>query len=165
MPVNLGDLPLNMPLLNGKVQMKRGGADVVYNVAAGNNGQKILDNAGGNMEIFYTPRYPCWWIVHGNIMAHGYPDGVGWRRWDLSIRITPADVNGVVVGHQCPHQLYDNGTVEWRTIGSSCAFRLAAGIAYNAYLCTEYTSAGTVQLHTGPQWCRILGRIVGETVV
>jgi len=165
MPINLGDIPTNFPLRNGKIQIKRGGADVVYNVSAANNGQKIIDNAGGNMEIYYAAVTPCWWIVSSNIMAHGYPDGVTWRRWDHAIRISPADANGITLGHQCPHQVYDNSTIEWRTVAATVAFRLAAGVTYTAYLTSEYTSAGTVQIHTGPQWCRIVGRVVSEGVL
>lgn len=163
-PTNLGVLPANTPLRNGKVQIKRGAADTVVNVSSANNGQKISDGAGGFMEIYFTPVYTCWWIVCSNIMSHGYPDGVAWRRWDHSIHITPADALGVTLGHQCPHQNYDNGTVEWRTVSSSCAFKLNPGTAYTAYLASEYTSAGTVQYHTGPLWVRIVGRIVGEGV-
>lgn len=164
-PVNLADLPTNAPFRNGKVQIKRGAADTVYNVSAGNNGQKISDGAGGFAEIYFTPVYPCWWIISSNVMTHGYPDGVGWRRWDHGLRITPADVNGVLLGYQCCQQVYDNGTIEWDTVAGTCAFKLAAGIAYTAYLTSEYTSAGTVQIHTGPQWLRIVGRVVGEGVV
>lgn len=163
-PVNLADLPSTKPLQNGRVQIKRGGSDVAVNYAAGNNGQKITDSAGGFMEIYYTPIYPCYWIVHSNVMTHGYPDGAGWRRWDHSIMISPADALGYTLGFQCPHQNYDNSTVEWRTVGASACFKLNPGIAYTAYMATTYISAGTVQVHTGPQWCRIVGRIVGESV-
>lgn len=164
MPTNLGDLPTNVPLKNGRIQIKRGGADVGVNYSNANSGQKITDSAGGFMEIYYTPNYPCWWIVHSNVMSHGYPDGAGWRRWDHIISLSPADAFGITTGHQCPHQNYDNSTVEWRTVGSSAAFKLNPGIAYTASLLTAYCSAGTIQLHTGPQWCRIVGRIVGEGV-
>src|SRR6476620_861235 len=98
-------------------------------------------------------------------MAHGYPDGVTWRRWDHAIRISPADANGITLGHQCPHQVYDNSTIEWRTVAATVAFRLAAGVTYTAYLTSEYTSAGTVQIHTVLQWCRIVGPVVSEGVL
>ena len=114
------------------------------------------------MQISYTPRYPCYWVVHSTAMAHGYPDGAGWRRWDHIIGITPADADGVTAGFQCPHEIYDNSSVEWRTVSGSCMFRLAAGTAYTASLQHLYLSAGTVQLYIGQIWCRIVGRIVGE---
>lgn len=164
-PTNLGALPSTEPLRNGKVQIKRGGVDASNNYSNANAGQIITDNAGGYMQISCTPVYPCWWIVHSNLMSHGYPDGSGWRRWDHQIVISPADARGITVGHQLPHQNYDNSTVEWRSVGTSVAFQLNAGILYTASLVTSYCSAGTVQVHTGPQWARILGRIVGEGVV
>ena len=165
MPTPLAILPTNKPLSNGRVQIKRGVADTAVTVSNANSGQKISDGAGGFIQISYTPVYPCWWIVHSNIMSHGYPDGAGWRRWDHQICITPADALGVTMGYQCPHQNYDNSTVEWRTVAGSCSFSLLAGTAYTAYLTTSYLSAGNLQYHTGPQWVRIVGRIVGEGVV
>jgi hypothetical protein len=165
MPTNLGLLSSDKPLPNGKVQMRRGVADGSATVANANSGQKIIDNGGGVMEIYYTPTYPCYWVVHSNIMAHGYPDGTGWRRWDHLIAISPADADGVTTGFECPHQLYDNTSVEWRTVGASAMFRLNAGVAYTAYLATSYTSAGSVRYHTGPIWLRMVGRIVGEGVL
>lgn len=165
MPTPLAQLPSNSPSPNGRVQIKRGAADTVVNLSAGNQGAIIPDGAGGNMQISYTPQYPCFWIIRSNIMAHGYPDGVGWRRWDHGIYITPADADGFTLGFQCPHQVYDNTTVEWRTVSGSFCFRLLAGIGYTAYLAHVYQSAGTTQIHTGHQWCRITGRIVGESAV
>lgn len=164
-PTNLADLPTNRPFPNGKVQIKRGAVDSAPNYSSANNGQKLPDGGGGFMEIYFTPVYPCWWIIHSNVMAHGYPDGVGWRRWDHAIRITPADANGILLGHQCCQQVYDNGTIEWDTVAGTCSFKLNPGIAYTAYLTMEYCSAGTVQIHNGPLWCRIVGRIVGEGMV
>ena len=165
-PTNLADLPSNQPIPNGRVQIKRGvGADGAVNFNTGTAaGTKFPDNAGGFIQISYTPTVPCFWIVHSNVMGHGYADGSGWRRWDHTIRITPADADGIAVGCQCPHELYDNTTVEWRTIAGSALFRLNAGVAYTAYLAHEYLSAGTAVLYIGQIWSRIVGRIVGEGV-
>lgn len=162
-PTNLSALSSNLPIPNGRVQIKRGAADaaVNYNTATP-AGTMILDSNGAGMQISYTPRYPCLWVVHTNVMGHGYPDGTAWRRWDHTIRITPADADGIVVGSQCCHALYDNSTVEWRTVASSCMFRLIAGTAYTAYMAHEYTDKGTSQIHIGNQWIRIIGRIVAE---
>ena len=162
MPTNLGNLPANARFANGKVQIKRGAADTAVDYSNAHNGWIISDGAGGDMRIVYTTTYPCWWIVHSNVMAHGYPDGAGWRRWDHSLYVTPADAYGVTQGFQCPHQNFDNSTVEWRTVGCSYTFKLNAGITYTAYMTTSYCSAGTVQVHTGPMWLRLVGRIVGE---
>lgn len=163
-PTNLSALPSNLPITSGRVQIKRGAADVVVNLnTATAQGTVIPDGGGGNMQISYTPRYQCYWVIHTNIMAHGYPDGGGWRRWDHTIRITPSDADGITIGYQCPHEIYDNTSVEWRTISGSCMFRLSAGVTYTAYMAHEYLSLGTAQIHTGPQWCRIVGRIVGES--
>lgn len=165
MPTNLGQLPSNVPLTNNRVQIKRGAADasVNYNTSTA-QGTTILDSNGAGMQIVYRPVYPCYWIVRSNVMAHGYPDGSGWRRWDHTIRITPADADGILIGFQCPHQVYDNSTVEWRTSASTALFRLNAGTTYTAYLAHEYITKGTVQVHVGPQWCRIMGMVVGEGV-
>ena len=165
MPTNLAALPSNARIPNGKVQIKRGVADTAADYSNAHNGWGISDGAGGDMRITYTTVYPCWWIVHSNLMAHGYPDGAGWRRWDHAINISPADALGVTSGHVQPHQNFDNSTVEWRTVGASVAFKLNAGIFYTAFLTTNYVSAGYVQVHTGPMWTRIVGRIVGEGVV
>lgn len=162
-PTNLSALPSNLPIPGQRVQIKRGAADTAVNLnTATAQGTVIPDGAGGYMQISYTPRYQCYWIIHTNIMAHGYPDGSGWRRWDHSIRIAPADADGIVVGCQRIHSLFDNSTVEWRTGSGSCMFRLAAGTTYTASLCHEYINVGTAQIHTGNMWCRIVGRIVGE---
>lgn len=166
MPTNLSDLASNLPAPNGRVQIKRGvGGDGAVNFnTATPAGTMFPDNAGGFMQISYTPRYPCFWVVHSCAMAHGYPDGSGWRRWDHGIYITPADADGVTLGFQCPHEIYDNSSVEWRTVAGSCMFRLNPGITYTAYLAHTYITVGTVQLYIGQIWSRIVGRIVGEGV-
>lgn len=164
-PTNLSALPSNAPVPNGRVQIMRGAADASTNVNTATGGGTGITDANGKLfAITYTPKYPCFWIVHSNIMAHGYPDGVGWRRWDHGIYISPADADGIGLGFQCPMGLYDNSTVEWRTVGGSAMFRLNAGTAYTAYLAHCYLTAGTAVYHVGQQWCRIVGRIVGEGV-
>lgn len=165
-PTNLSALSSNLPIPNARVQIKRGTADAAANVNTSTPGGTGIYDANSNlMGITYTPRYPCFWVVHSNIMAHGYPDGTGWRRWDHGIYISPADADGVTLGFQCPHELYDNSTVEWRTVGGSAMFRLQAGVGYTAYLAHAYITAGTAQYHVGQQWCRIVGRIVGEGAI
>lgn len=163
MPTNLGVLPANQPVTNGRVQIKRGAVETVWQSNTGTPfGSGITDGAGTLMGITYTPKYSCTWIVKTNVMAHGLPDGIGWRRWDHSIFITPADANGITEGFRCPHQVYDNTTVEWRTVAGGFAFRLNANVTYTAYIGHGYLSAGTIDVYTGPLWCRIVGRVVGE---
>lgn len=165
MPTPLAQLPSSEPIPNGRIQIKRGAADTAVNTNNATGNVPISDGAGGIMAIYYTPTAPCFWIVRSNMMAHGYADGTGWRRWDHGIMITPADADGYTTGFQCPEQLYDQTTVEWRTVSGSFCFRLLPGIRYQAYLANLYVSAGTAQYHTGNMWCRIMGRIVGESAV
>jgi hypothetical protein len=163
MPTNLGNLPAGQRFPNGKVQIKRGVGDASTTLNNAAAGRTISDSNGNPFQIQYTPTYPCYWIVKSNIMAHGLNDGAGWRRWDHSICITPADADGDTVGFQCPQQIYDyTGGPEWRTSGANANFRLNAGTLYTAYLQFTYVNAGSVSFHIGPQWCRIVGRIVGE---
>lgn len=164
-PTPLAQLPSSEPIRNARVQIKRGTADNSWNYnTATAQGTVIVDNNGAPFQIQYAPAYPCFWIVHTNIMGHGYPDGTGWRRWDHSIRISPTDADGILIGCQCPHELYDNSTVEWRTVSGMCMFRLNPGVLYTASLCHEYITAGTATIHVGAQWARIMGRVVGEGV-
>jgi len=163
MPTNLGVLPTNQPLTNGRVQIKRGAVDNLYQPNTGTpGGSGITDGAGNLMGINYTPTYNCYWVVKSNVMAHGWNDGAGWRRWDHGIYINPADANGISLGFQCPHQLYDASIVEWRTVSGTAMFKLNGGVGYTAYLGHSYLSAGTIDVYTGPAWIRIVGRIVGE---
>lgn len=163
MPTNLGVLATDKPFLNGKVQIRRGAADLGRNYTSANAGQAITDSNGAQMAITYTPTYPCYWVVKTNVMAHGLNDGAGWRRWDHSIGLSPADVNGDSTGFQSPGSIYDyTGGPEWRTFSCSAMFRLAAGTAYTSYLVFTYVSAGTAIVHVGSMWCRIVGRIVAE---
>lgn len=164
MPTNLGILPATKPIPGARAQIKRGGADTVVSVTnAVAQGTILSDGAGGDMRIVYTPTYPCYWVVRGNVMTHGID--VIWSRVDYSIRITPADADGVVVGYQCPMQVYANTTVEWRSWAGSYMFKLNPGVAYTAYLAFEYSYGYTQQYHTGPSWLRITGRVVGEGVL
>lgn len=156
---NLGALASNVPVLNGLCQVKRGGADTMQNAVV-NGG--LYDGVGGDMRITFTPTAFCAWIVKANVIAHGLSDGVGWRRWDLGINITPADANGYVQGFYSPSQVYDMSTVEWRTMNAQAMFLLDPGVAYTAYLVTTSVSGGTVQYHTGPQWLRLVGRVAAE---
>lgn len=163
MPTNLGALPTTAPFPGARAQIKRGAADTTVNVSNQTpQGTILSDGAGGDMRIVFTPTYPCWWVVRGNVMSHGV-DAV-WSRVDYSIRITPADAEGVVVGFQCPMQVYANSTVEWRSWSSSYMFKLNAVIAYTAYLAFEYSYGWTQRYHTGPNWLRIMGRAVGQGV-
>ena len=164
MPTNLAALPSDKPVPNGKVQIKRGLVDGSVVVNSGNYG-KIQDGAGGFLQISYTPLYPCLWVINDNIMYHGVADGQGWRRVDHSIMISPADADGRTSGYQCPIQVYDQTTVEWRTVAATATFRLNAGIAYTAYMNHTYIEKGSARYHTGPMWVRIIGRIVGEGVM
>jgi len=165
MPTNLGDLPTNKPLPNARCQMKRGGADATVQIGGGlvANGAILTDGAGGDMRIVYTPTYPCYWVVRGNVMTHGVD--VVWSRCDFGIRITPADADGTALGVQCPMQVYGNSVVEWRSWSGSYMFKLSAGVAYTAYLTFEYSYGWYQRYHTGPNWLRITGRVVGEGVV
>lgn len=163
MPTNLSALPSNLPIPNGRVQFKHGQADTAPSMTQANAGQLLSDGAGGYMQIAYTPTYPCWWLVRGNVMTHGI-DGA-WCRCDYGIDISPADANGVTRGHQTCMQTYPNSTVEWHTYASSAMFRLNAGIAYTASLSWVYSYSNTQQYHTGPNWLRIIGRIIGEGAI
>jgi len=163
MPTAYSALPTNAPIPNGRVQIKRGKADVGINASSLAVGQKITDSGGGFIEIFYTPTYDCWWVVRTQVLTVGISGG--WQRCDWAIFITPADMNGVTRGYIHPCQCYDSGTVSWRTSSGSYAFRLRAGVTYNAYLGHQYRSGGEQQYHTGSAWTRIIGRVVGEGFV
>ena len=161
-PTNLGALPSNLPVPNQRVQIKRGVTDTaqsVSNLVAA--GTKLSDGAGGLMEISYQPRYPCYWLVRGNSMWRARSDqDANWRRVDHSIRITPADANGVTLGHQRPVTCYP--TIEWRTHAISYMFKLAAGITYIAYLAFEYSTGYWQEYHTGRPYMRLIGVVIGE---
>jgi hypothetical protein len=166
MPTNFADLPSNLAAPIGKMQHKRGVTDGNQTFTTATVlGTKMVDGSGGLMQITYTPLYPCIWIVRANVMSCGAVDGIGWRRWDWSIFISPADVNGVTEGIRVPCQAYDNGTVAWRTHAASYPFRLAANTAYTAYLAHAFLSGGSILYHSGPQWIRIMGRSVSEGVL
>jgi hypothetical protein len=160
-PTNLGVLPSDLPIPNQRVQIKRGvadGAQQVSNLIAA--GTKLTDGAGGFMEISYTPRYNCYWLVRSNTAWHGVSGG--WQRCDHGIYISPADLDGVTLGHQQPMDCYDNTTVEWRTGANSCIFRLGAGITYTAYLGFSYSSGYYQAYLSNSQYHRILGVVLGE---
>ena len=160
-PVNLGALPSNLPIPNQRVQIKRG---TIWTEAQVSNlvasGTKLGDGSGGFMEISYTPRYPCMWLVRSNTMWHGQTGG--WQRCDHALLITPADVNGVTMGHQRCMTLHDNNAVEWRTYAASAMFRLAAGITYTAYLAFWYSSGYYQAYCTLAGYHRIFGVVLGE---
>lgn len=160
-PTNLGVLPSNLPLPNQRVQIKRGqvdGAPEVSNLVA--YGSKLIDGAGGYMEISYTPRYDCRWLIRSNVMWHG-KDG-GWQRADHGLVLSPADADGITIGHQRCMLMYNNTTVEWRTAACSAMFRLRAGITYNASIQFLYSSGYWQRYHHGPAYTRLIGLVLGE---
>lgn len=160
-PTNLGALPSELPVPNQRVQIKRGTVwqeERYSNLVAA--GTKMTDGSGGNMEISYTPRYPCYWLVRANTMWHGVSGG--WQRCDHGIYISPADLDGVTLGHQRPMDLYDNTVVEWRTAAASAMFRLAAGITYTAYLAFVYSSGYYQAYCPLKEYARIFGVVLGE---
>lgn len=160
-PITLGVLPSNLPLPNQRVQIKRGqadGAPEVSNLIA--SGTKLSDGAGGYMEISYTPRYDCCWLVRSNVMWHGV-DG-GWQRVDHGIILSPADFDGVTNGHTRCMLVYNNTVVEWRTAACSAMFRLRAGVAYTASLQFIYSSGYWQRYHHGFPYTRLFGVVLGE---
>jgi hypothetical protein len=160
-PTNLGALPSQLPVPNQRVQRKRGAAvatGTVSNLVAA--GTKLTDGAGGPMEIYYTPRYDCYWLVRSNTAWHGVSGG--WQRCDHGIYISPADLDGVTLGHQHPMDCYDNTVVEWRTASGSAMFRLGAGITYTAYLGFSYSSGYYQAYLMNPGYHRIFGVVLGE---
>ena len=160
-PTNLGALPSELPLPNQRVQIKRGQADGAQQVSnLITPGTKMTDGAGGFMEISYTPRYNCYWLVRSNTAWHGISGG--WQRCDHAIYISPADLDGITMGSQHAMDLYDNTTVEWRTASCSTMFRLAAGIAYTAYLAFQYSSGYYQAYLSNKQYHRIFGVVLGE---
>jgi hypothetical protein len=166
MPTALELLPSNLPAPTGRCQIKRGGSNanavVRYNntVAAGT---KHSDGVGGFLEISVTPRYACYWLVTGNLITHGVNGS--WQRMDWGIRITPNDVNGTSLAAKIATQCYDLTTVEWQTTTGSYMFRLAANTTYTAYLSFEYSSGFNQEIHCNQAWTRIMGRIIGESVL
>ena len=161
-PTNLGDLPSNLPFPNQRVQVKRGAAvtdQAVSNLIAA--GTKLSDGAGGLMEIFYQPRYACYWLVRGNIIVKARSDQDGnWRRCDFGLYISPADANGVTLGFSRPTNNYP--TLEWRTCAFSFMFKLNPGITYNTYLGFQYSTGYWQLYHTNTPWHRIFGVVLGE---
>jgi hypothetical protein len=161
-PTNLGDLPSNLPFPNQRVQIKRGAVatdqSVSNQIAAGT---KLNDGQGGLMEIFYQPRYPCYWLVRGNLICKARADqDNNWRRCDWGLYISPADALGVTLGHSRPTNNYP--TLEWRTCSFSYMFKLNAGITYNAYLAFQYSTGYWQVYHTNYMWHRIFGVVIGE---
>lgn len=163
-PTNLSALPSNLPAPNQRVQIKRGVAstDITVNNAVP-AGTKLQDGAGGLMQITYTPTYNCYWVVRSNMLWAGV-DG-GWQRCDHSIMISPADMDGTTNGLQRCMELYDQGTVNWRTHAVSACFRLAGGVAYTAYMAFAYSAGYNQKYHTNTPWTRIFGVVYGEGFV
>ena len=156
MPTNFADLPTNKPIPNGKVQFKRGTSDtsptVNTSTAAGTVLAQTPTISTGVVE------YPCLWVVRANVMCDAGGVAGGWRRWDWGLRISPADVNGEVLGKLCCCQVHES--VAWRTYHTQHIFRLAAGTSYSCSITHERMSAVSARYHTGPLWYRIMGRMV-----
>ena len=165
MPANLADLPSNQPIPNARCQFKTGIWNGQTNVTNTISNIQIPDDGLGNsfMEISYTPRYPCLWVVRSNSIWCGISGG--WQRVDHTIQINPADADGQVVGGQTIAEVYDNTTVGWCPFPCHAAFRLNAGIAYKAYMAFGYSSGGVQALYYGPEYLRLMGRVVGEGVI
>ena len=165
-PTNLGSLPSNLPVPNQRVQIKRGAAEgtqLVSNLVAAYT--KLSDGVGGVMDISYTPRYNCYWLVRSNSIWSGASASGRWDRCDHGIYITPADLNGITLGHQRPMPLYDANVVAWRTAAVSYMFRLAAGITYTASMVFLYSGGYYQQYWTGNGFHRIFGVVIGEGAV
>jgi hypothetical protein len=159
-PTNLGDLPSNLPFPNQRVQIKRGTVptdQTVSNLVAG--GTKLNDGQGGVMEIYYQPRYACYWLVRANLINKGWSQSA-WRRCDFGLYISPADANGVTNGHSRPTNNYQG--LEWRTCSFSYMFKLNPGITYTAYLAFQYSQGDYQAYHTNYMWHRIFGVVLGE---
>jgi hypothetical protein len=164
MPVTpLAQLPSTRSVPGSRLQVKRGAADTIVSTAAPAAPVKLSDGAGGFLQISYTPLYDCYWVVRGGTIWHGGADMSGWQRSDQALTITPADVNGITLGQQQTMEIYNLGTVEWRSYMCSYMFKLAAGVAYTAAVVFQYSaSAYSSQYHTGPNYARIIGRVTGE---
>lgn len=164
MPTALATLPSNRPIPNGRVQILRGVGGHGFNFTSAAYGEIIDTINSVRTEIQYTPTYPCFWVVKGNLAwqgASGLSGGV-WNRNDMQVAITPADADGRTSGAQCPMEVFDSGTVLYVTWSLSSMFRLSAGTAYTAYLSFVYSSGNTAQCFLGQKYSRILGKVIGE---
>ena len=163
MPTNLADLPSNKPIPNARCQMKVGQSNNAFHVNSANNGAKMGDGVGGFMEIQYQATYPCLWVVRTNFIFCGVNGG--WQRNDHGVYITPADADGQTHGCTTLADVYDSTTVGWIPWSGCAVFRLNAGVLYTAYVVHIYSAGGTQQFYLGPEYARIIGRVVGEGAI
>lgn len=115
-------------------------------------------------EIYYTPVYPCFWVVKANLPVAGSPNNSGgvWSRFDIQIQIYPADADGRTNGPQVPCEVYDANTVPAQSWSAGGIFRLSPGIAYTAALWFAYHSGQSQSTYWLNTYGRIVGKIVGE---
>lgn len=163
MPTNLGQLPSNQPIPNGRCQIKTGQADTIWYVGPAQLGQAVPDGAGGNIQIAFTPTRRCYWLVRANLITAGYQGA--WQRMDFGICITPADLNGLTTGSTVISDCYDSTTVNWTGYSGAYPFLLEANIAYVAWLQFQYSSGGIQQIYLGRDYARIIGVSKSEGIL
>ena len=163
MTTPMGSLPSTM-LIPGSVQIKRGTTSGSRNLTTANYNTALLDTAGNPMAITVTPSLDCFWHTRSNVMHQGAAGASGgaWQRIDYVHQISPADADGLVNGIQVCNQVFDSGTVGWKSVNAQCMFRLTGGVAYTCTLVHVFQSGATVQYHTGLNYIRLIGRLVGE---
>lgn len=157
--VNLGDLPSNAPLPNGR------GDGFPLGTASGgewtyNNTVPAQNLIGGWSGIGITPTRDCMWHVMANTVWRG-PDDV-WTGSYWGIHLNQPDLNGIqdfVAMNWC-----HAGTVDWQAGVCEGTYRLQAGVYYTAYTYWFGSAVGWNQV-TYATYCNIHGHVLSEACI
>ena len=163
MPINLGDLPSNLPAPLGQGQVKPGGSpEGQTNYTNATAGTPILDGVGVGvgvpMRISLTPQYECWWRVVAFCILNG-SDAV-WSRADFGIDLAPTDMDGY---YRCQGCNYTHPTVGWNHGRVTAFYHLRAGVAYTATMMWLGAPSGyNQQIWNGFTYCALQGHTIAE---
>jgi hypothetical protein len=161
-PINLGNLPLNLPAPLGQGQVKPGVTDGATNFTNAVAAVSIKDSTGGAgnpIAISVTPRYDCYWRVTANNIWYS-PDAV-WTRADWGIDLSPADMDGYIrcYGMMC----LAGASTQWNHGHLTAIYHLRGGTLYTATMMWIASPSGyNQQIWNGGGYTSMSGHTLAE---
>lgn len=130
------------------IQTKNGATEAYSAVLGASGATPLVDGAGGQMRLSYTPPVNCWWDVTATVGIVQAVSNTYHYIYGMILLNTP-DVDGILNSGVLVEQNSSANVYEGRTL--SRLFKLAAGTAYTVDLALLGGSLGSSwQYYHGP---------------
>lgn len=151
-PVNLGNLPSNVPAPTGTVVRYLGNQEA-YSACV--NGGWLT-----GMGVSITPQYNCAFVLKASLLVINIGAAV-WSRADFALRCSINDKAGFIQRGKVVHTSHN--ALTWTTIVLKAVWQLQAGVAYSFGVYQPYVQqANVMYYHQAGRHFHMVGYTLGE---